>query len=850
MVRRSLRALAKNVAIALVFATSSFSCADLQPLEKGACGNFVIDPGEDCDGHPLEPGTTCAAPDAANSCRQVCDSSACPAGWGCGSDGICRESTGAFSPNGLPIPLGTPNQMYPGDFDEDGATDILLLGHENAIGTRPARIAYTQNSQIPAEVTSLSLNLASPVLGELDDDGGFLDVAFATQGGISLFRGAANRTAKFGVFPYFNVADGLPFRVVPMDVLPEVLGDELILLSDRADGTTDVAAFQENGNTSLFTLNYTTNQLAGAVRRGHFQESAPCEQLVFAQIDAKDIHVFSPCRTDGTSGWNTNSTSIAISLPMGITVDKGVLVEDFDLDGHKDILVETNGLPQMAWGIGDGTFKAESNGLPTNSAGPYMFPKPGQTEFPLEAADLNDDGLIDFVFPHGLFVSQNNGDYVFVYDNFGGAWSSVVLADMNGNGLIDVLAGSIDSVDVTFLNNAGAGIFNASTISTAGPVEFLAAGDFDGDLLMDIAVLDEFPDPVESRNSLLSIGFGRSHGPPADLVPVGLLEDPTQLVPMQLHDIWENPNATDGIADLLAIDQHAVIEAGAMGLNRHAVLFRGDGARTLRTSRPLRDNEHADLPLAVTFIQEADEDEREITALGIDRMTGDLHLWTIEGAEADLARPGPLFPQGFHSSTGTNEISFRYGAYVAAGDLYGDASDEVVVVAPFGSGADGAALLIADYNEADDTFIPGMAQPFPALLTVDNKFELHDIDGDGLLDGVLSTGTHEEPGDLIVFWGNGNGLDTASPSRLTPNGGITAFACLSLESDCPLVVTNGDGTYRVHVVSERKLQLDRIDDLPSSTAVVAGDFNRDGLVDIALHAAEGLVYYHAVPVNP
>lgn len=851
MMRRSLRVLAKNVAVTLALALSNVGCADLQPFEKGACGNFVIDPGEDCDSHALETGTTCAVVDHPHACRQICSKPTdCPLGWGCGFDGICRASTGTFTPNSFPVPLGTPNLMYSGDFDEDGATDILLLGHENAIGTRPARIAYTQNGSVPANVASLSLHLASPVLGEIDGDGGFLDVAFATQSGISLLQGAADRTTQYGVFPYFNMPEGFSFRMVPVDALPEVLGDELVIIADKADGTMGISAFQETGNVPLFNLTYSTTQLAGNVQRGFFHETAPCAQLVFAQAESKELHVFSPCRTDGTSGWNTQSGPTAITLPTGITVDKGVLIEDFNLDGHKDILIETNGLPHIAWGTGEGTFKAEPNALPANAAGPYVMPIGGQTEFPLEAADLNTDGWIDFVFPHGLFVSQNSGDYVFVHDNFGGAWSSAVVADLNDNGLVDVLVGSRDSVDCTFLNNAGSGIFNASTISTAGPVEFLVAGDFDGDLITDVAVLDEFPDPEDGGNSLLSIGFGRSHGPPDALVPIGLLEDPTQLLPMRLHDLWENPNAIDGISDLIAIDQHVLSETGSMTLNLHALLFRGDGSRNLRTSRPLRDADHADLPLAVTLSKTANEEFPEIAALGIDRMTGDLHLWTIEGAEADLARPGPLFPQGFHSATGTNEISFRYGAYVTAGNLYGDASDEIIVVAPFGPGTDDAALLISDYDNASDTFVPGAPNPFPAMITADNKLELHDLDKDGSLDGVLSTGTHEEPGDLIVFWGNGSGLDTTMPSRLSPPDGISGFACLSLDDDCPLVVTNANGTSRVLVNSNRKLELKIIEQLPGGTAVATGDFNRDGLVDVALHAAEGLVYYHAVPVNP
>jgi len=198
------------------------SCSELQLLEPGTCGNFVIDPGEDCDGHPLEKNTTCAAVNQPHACRQVCKTSTeCPSGWGCGLDGICRQSNGQYAQRGAAVPLATPNQMLAGDFDDDGVTDLLLLGHENTVGTRPARIAYFDAKTNTVDLRALNTNVFSPVLGEGDSDGGFLDIAFATQAGISLLRGSPTRDTSFSVFPYLNAPEGSPMRIIPIDAFSD-----------------------------------------------------------------------------------------------------------------------------------------------------------------------------------------------------------------------------------------------------------------------------------------------------------------------------------------------------------------------------------------------------------------------------------------------------------------------------------------------------------------------------------------------------------------------------------------------------------------------------------------------------
>src|SRR5689334_15139509 len=84
------------------------ACANLEPMAHDVCGNAVIerDAGEDCDTHVFEAGVRCAEAGEAHACRYVCGAeSVCPTGWGCGNDGVCRESTGRFEVFGELVPF-------------------------------------------------------------------------------------------------------------------------------------------------------------------------------------------------------------------------------------------------------------------------------------------------------------------------------------------------------------------------------------------------------------------------------------------------------------------------------------------------------------------------------------------------------------------------------------------------------------------------------------------------------------------------------------------------------------------------------------------------------------------------
>jgi hypothetical protein len=207
-----------------------------------------------------------------------------------------------------------------------------------------------------------------------------------------------------------------------------------------------------------------------------------------------------------------------------------------------------------------------------------------------------------------VLVSNGSG-HAFAFKNLGSAWTSAVVADLNANGLDDVIAGSSETSDLNFLNNAGVGVFNPSTLPTVSPVSLLAVGDFDGDLVRDVAVVQSYLKTNNESSNTLSIDFGQSYGPPAHLVSFGEVENATQIVTATIPDSESDGAILDGIADLIAVDQH--IDATPMS---HAILFRGNGSRALHTSRPLTASDKTSRPLAIVVAKFVDH-APEIAAL-------------------------------------------------------------------------------------------------------------------------------------------------------------------------------------------------------------------------------------------
>src|SRR5947209_8005601 len=90
-----------SLACATAAVALAISCSTFPALTSGTCGNGVVEPdnGEDCDTFATSSGAACRAPGVVGACRFDCSAStdsthACPRGFGCGHDGICRTGSG------------------------------------------------------------------------------------------------------------------------------------------------------------------------------------------------------------------------------------------------------------------------------------------------------------------------------------------------------------------------------------------------------------------------------------------------------------------------------------------------------------------------------------------------------------------------------------------------------------------------------------------------------------------------------------------------------------------------------------------------------------------------------------
>jgi dienelactone hydrolase len=165
-----------------------------------------------------------------------------------------------------------------------------------------------------------------------------------------------------------------------------------------------------------------------------------------------------------------------------------VAVGDFNRDGQLDLAVANQGSDNVSvlLGNGDGTFRTVVN----YSTGPGSFPRS------VAVADLNGDGKLDLVVgdssSNNVGVLLGNGDGTFqAAANYGVGSSpvSVVVGDFNGDGKLDL---AVASYGVSLLLGNGDGTFQAAGnyATSLGLISTLAVGDFNGDGRPDMAIPD------------------------------------------------------------------------------------------------------------------------------------------------------------------------------------------------------------------------------------------------------------------------------------------------------------------------------------------------------------------------
>ncbi|MDX2176610.1 MAG: VCBS repeat-containing protein [Candidatus Sumerlaeia bacterium] len=305
--------------------------------------------------------------------------------------GIGDGTFSKFADN--PVP-GGPRSVMPGDFDDDGAVD-LITGNDFADKATVILGGGDGTFAIAAEYAAGD----SPnhgVVGDFNGDG-ISDFAIANlfAGTISVFLGNGSAGSGDGTFaPAVNYAVGE--------------GPRFIAAGDfNSDGVTDLAA----ANIFPDTVSILFGNSNGSGPDGTFapQVTLPTGDapygIVAADLNSDGIMDIATANLgsdsvsvllgNGTGGMGNGTFANAVEYPVG-DGPYGIVAADLSGDGILDIATANQFSDNVtvlpgngSGGGGDGTF------------GPYLGFDAGYSIVNLEAADFNGDGFLDLVTANG-----------------------------------------------------------------------------------------------------------------------------------------------------------------------------------------------------------------------------------------------------------------------------------------------------------------------------------------------------------------------------------------------------------------------------------------------------------------
>jgi hypothetical protein len=420
--------------------------------------------------------------------------------------------------------------------------------------------------------------------------------------------------------------------------------------------------------------------------------------------------------------------------------------------------------------------------------------------------------LLLFAFQNHLVRAQSapspTAQYFFNKASFptGKSPDGIAIADMNGDGRLDLVVANANGPSVSILLGQSDGTFGPKTdfVLQESPV-VLAASDFNGDGKIDVAV---------TGRSGVTVLAGNGDGTLGTPVTYPSANSPSLLAVSDFNH--------DGKQDLAI--------AGACGNTCGFVsvlLGKGDGTFQAGT-----DFSAGGVPSEWAV---ADLNGDGIPDLAFANMAVNSYNGGTGGLVSVLLGKGDgTFQTPVNYASGTNI------AGIAAGDVTGDkvpdlivthyAADIVTMLKGNGDGTFQAEQALS----TDPSFDPSLGSAYLQLL---------DVNKDGKLDLVMTSVFNS---GATVLIGNGDG--TFQPTQVFETGGQPYFfaaADVSGDGNLDLAVVdssgdyvtillgNGDGTF-----SPRKDLLS--DWLSGVGSGVVGDFNGDGMPDIAVTTSSGL----------
>jgi hypothetical protein len=630
---------------------------------------------------------------------------------------------------------------------------------------------------------------------------------------------------------------------------------------------------------------------------------------VLAAAGASEVIIYSLCKAAGFK-WNDDVGALPkVKLPAGAQVSLGAVLADIDGDQRLDLLIlgpqtsKSDELPTystfVAFGAGDGTFNSTANPVPGAVDHTATLLDVEAAALPLAAGDLNHDGRADFVFPNTIIWSKKPCPSLSksCYD----LWEHYFdlkqarIADLNGNQINDLVAIVEESRTLYFFNGNGTNLPTLYEIPVEGEPTGLGIGDFDGDLVNDVAVAQRVGSVLGVETgangdsivaggggNVFTVGFGNLQGAPS--------------APQRMGELGRIDAMATGHLAIRGLD--LMSDVGVLGLDQAGVpsvaIFTGASNRQLQSPFELAvEGEVPDTPTAIQLGRfDADGSQRDIAVIGVNQKQRRLWLVPTTGDAAlsvntttSTALPAEFDPCG----------SFLVPIDVGGGqdDLYlvGRAkppqSGTQILVAKAGSGKweIGAPVILDDlmivphfirYIFCRDTVLdfdlPDIGEILESKVTHFGDVEVADLDGEGPRELVLlsfeATESEAAPfaAKLVVL--RGGNLDAASriDIALPADRHPFSFAILNADGDPEpeIAYVSPQGIFVADLDLEARTLTDltTVMDVASAQGgassfgdsaplnMVSGDFNGDGIADIAMAYQLSTDVYFGKAVNP
>ena len=832
-------------------------CTNFPVIEGGECGNAVLEPlnHEDCDTYVDEEdekyaGSQCRKPGDKEECRFDCATQSdgtrpsCPTDMGCDSDGVCRRPTGTFEPKRSLAPDAS-SWLTLADFDGDKRPELVSSEPADELQLARFRLHYFDNDANLVETRTFPRFTTRPIARKVTSDE-HDDLVFS-NGRVGVVPGRSDREWVPAAFSSYVVPDA-GLRIAGVH-------------EDGIRGGLPIASLTTiNGVSGIYVPNFTTRRLELRAKLPSTVENlagdllvadlvsgpeSPCSELVLAFRGETRLFLFDLCEPVSDAGqpdvdWRDTAIEWTIELPATLPVETGPLSADLDGDGLLDLVfgsgISGPGIaPHVMYGNGLGQL-TEPRPLQTPPASMEPIPPP---VMPIAMGDFTADGIADFVMPQELLVSRKASDgssfgYLRSSSNRGAPWTMAQIADLNGNGFLDVVTASAGETGFIFHNGTGGPYVIGARIATARPLRFLSAGDFDGDLISDLAMLEA--GPASAGKDLLSIAFGARDGLPLP---------PTRVT--ELAGVEQLGDCSIGSMDELFM---ATTRYGEQTESRFT-LFDGSPDRlpfatytlvTFSVDSGIQDYVAASLAFGSFSRREG----RDVVVVGTDLFNPEWSPWLLPNLDGLVDPPRLLAwdPPPSRSVSPLREHGTQNALSVAsaAADLDGDGLDEALWLMPEAGG--GCALLAYDID-ADAGSAVEVGRLHFDTDCLEPELGVADLDGDQRPDVLALIGNVAagQASRIEVFWNDGSGALAQSrrTSLLDPQGGVLrAFSALGPSLALAYVTDSGLFIVRLDKNTRSFGEPEQLAELQNATGVVVFDPNGDAQQDIVVADETGL----------